>query len=478
MRRIAVLSLAILALPACEGGGESPPPPPPPDLRTAAPIPAGSTPPVTSFGQTVADASGLGEAFPAQANTWVVDRDYSLATGYGLQYDTALALYVGAPAAPLTHAGVLADLVAAALTPFPYDQDVSEAVFLTPLFSTADGVATVAVSDGVAIGVPALSGARSAYLNGTSDSRLERTLALAPGGTYTFGWTHAAILRAGALAGAASPPYGPAYRVLLRDPATGVAIGDPLFSSTVDVAPTTESVVRSGLPAQVVLSFELRSAAGGFAQVDDLAVTGGAGPVALANPGFEGGDLAGWTTRDAAESQNVRSGPRDVGPAGSALRITRTFYAPPSATWARLVDVFENAGTAPVTTKAVYLTALRGATPMAVVRQAGAAVVGWDADALGPSARDVGLVLGNGTALVEGGSPFVFVVHDVSLPAGGRTAVAHFVVQRGEAAGGLTAADVPAGTDADCAAIAAGFPGVEAYAIDLEPGVLDLVQNL
>ncbi len=473
MRRLTALALASLALSACKDKTENPPPPPP-EVRTAETLPAGSPVPVTSFSQTVADTAGLGVVFPGQANTWVVDRDFSLATGFGQQFASALVLYTGTPTGPLSHANLVADLLANTLDAYPYDQAASEAVFLTPLFDSTDGIVTAASSDGVAMGVPAISGTRSGYLNGTSDSRLSRTLALTVGETYTFTWTHNAVLRAGALVGSAASPYGPLYQVVLRDATTGAALGAPLFSSSDPSVYGTESVTRSGLPAQVVLSFELRSAAEGYAAIDDVTLADGAGAVTLANGDFEAAGLSPWAANAGAESQNVRSGPRSVGAAVTELQVTRTFYAPPSATWGRLVDVFENTGTATVTTQAVYFTILGGATPVAAVRDAGATVVGWDADA---TARDVGLVFGDGTAFVADGDPFVFVVHDLSVPAGGKVALVHFVVQLGGAAGGATSADVPASTDAECTTIAAGFPSVDAYAIDLEPGVRDVVAN-
>jgi hypothetical protein len=434
--------------------------------RLAVPIPAGSPVPVSSWGQTMAAVSGPPEAFPGQANAWVLDLDFSLALSAGLQFQYALVLYTGTPTTPVTYASLRSDVFGDLLDPFLGDQRASEVQFLTPFFREADGVVTAAASNG------------AAYLNGTSDSRLSRTLT-PTGGALTVGWTHQAVLLAGRLQGASAPPFGPSYRVVLRDPAG--ALVDTLFSSTVDVAPGPVSVTRTGLPAQVVLSFELRSAAEGIVQIDDVTVDG----ALLSNGDFAAG-LDGWVSNDGAESQNVRSAPREATP-GSALQITRTFYAPPAATWGRLVDVFENTGDTEVTTTAVYLTALGapllGGTPLAAVTQDGAAVVGWDAT---QGVRDVGIVFGTGTAFVDDAygptdpfEPFVFVAHELTVAAGEKVALVHFVVQLGEADGGLSALpeDVPAGTELECADVAAGFPALEAYRIDLEPGVLGLVRN-
>ncbi|MFL5416197.1 MAG: hypothetical protein ACJ78Y_09380, partial [Myxococcales bacterium] len=72
------------------------------------------------------------------------------------------------------------------------------------------------------------------------------------------------------------------------------------------------------------------------------------------------------------------------------------------------------------------------------------------------------------------------VLHDLSVPAGARVALVHFVVQLGETAGGASAANFPRGTDDECAAVLNGFSslGVETYRRDLEPGIRDIVANL
>lgn len=438
--------------------------------RLAVPLPVGSPAPVTSWGQTVpvtaADASGLAELFPGQANSWVLDRDFSLGAGFGLEYANALALYIGTPTGAPSHGVLLDDLLARRYAQFPGDQDSSEAVFLTPLFGVPDGVVTAAASNGATlVDVPPLNGTTKGFLNGTSDSRLAQVLTLDAAPTHTFGWTHAAFLDAGRLVGAPLPEY----RVVLRDPISGDVLAT-LFSSSTSVVPASESVGVDGLPAQVVLSFELRSAAPGYAQIDDVTVTGGV----VANGDFEAG-LAGWTANDGAESQNVRSGARQVASASSTLRVTRTFYAPPGATWGRLVDVFENTGATEAATTAIYVTLLGGGdTSLAAVT--GGGVVGWDA---GAAVRDVGIVYGAGSAYVADFSPFVFVTHDLTVPAGGKVALVHFVVQLGEATGGPTSlpTDVPQQTEGECGTILAGFTALEPYRMDLEPGVRVLVAN-
>jgi hypothetical protein len=172
-----------------------------------------------------------------------------------------------------------------------------------------------------------------------------------------------------------------------------------------------------------------------------------------------------------AESQNVRSAPRTVGSGAAALAITRTFYAPPGASWGRLVDVFRNDGATAVSTTALYLTMLYPAAPH--VEAAGPSLVAWDPDL---ASRDVAVVAGNGAIVVQDGDPFAFTVHDLVVAPGEQVAVAHFVVQTGGAeCAAVPQASCPAGDDA--AAIAAAFPGDARYAADLEPGVADLVRN-
>ncbi len=451
----------------------------------AAPLPAGwPDVPVTSWGQAVPvtayDASGLGELFPGQANSWVLDRDFSLAAGFGLQYANGLVLYTGTPTSPRSHASLLDDLLRpGTFAPFPGDQTSSEAVFLTPTVGDYDTWRSVAVSSGASMGIPAITGSSSAYLNGTAHSVLGGyLLEFAPGETYTFGWTHQAVLLAGRLAGADLAPYAPSYQVVLRQPALpGAMIGEPLFSSSTNVLRATETVTRTGLPQYAVLQFELRSAAPGYVELDDVTLSDSAGPIALRNPGFENG-FDGWAyALSGGGSQNVRSGPRDL----EGLRVTRTFYAPTPAsggtTWGRMVDVFENTGTTDVSTTAVYVTLLGGASPLAAVPPSGGAVVGWDRDA---TVRDVGIVFGSGTAYVADGSPFVFVTHDLTVPAGGKAALVHFVVQLGETAGGANSALVPQHTADECGAILIGYGDLSStnYRAELEPGVRELVQNL
>jgi hypothetical protein len=432
--------------------------------------------PVTTWAQTVADQAGLGEVFPGQANTWVLDADFSLAQGWGAQFSHGLQLATGAVTTPVSHDTLVADWTGTALGggAFPYDQAEAEVTFLSPRFGSTNGVRTAAASDGQTIGLAPIDLSYSGFLNGTSDSRLSQAVTFNAGVAYTISWTHEAFLWVGNLVGADVAPYGPRYQVVLRDPSTD-AILQTIFSSNVDVARSQEThTVSFGATTQAKLSFELRGDAPTYAEIDLVDVEHGTGVNAIANPGFETGVPGPWIASSGAESQNVRSGSRTIDAGGSPLRATRTIYAPPAASWARVVDVFENDGASPVAASAVYSTYLAGVTPLAAIAQNGAAVVGWDAARF---SRDVGIVFGSGTAYTADLDPQIFVVHDLVVPPHGKVALVQFVVQLGEAAGGITPDLVPANTGAACAAIVAGFPSVDDYWNDLEPGVMAAIKN-
>ena len=442
-------------------------------------------PGLTSWAQTVPEEDGAGSVFPGQANIWSLDRDFSLAGApYGWEYSAALQLAVGDVTASPTLAALYDDW-AGQVHLFPYDQRADEVTFLTPRFGIADGIVTSMI--GVISGVPALDGRFSGYLNGTADSRLVRTVTLEPDQTYTLAWQDQLDLYDDSLLGAANQPYGPRYQVVLRNRTTGAVIGDPLFVTTAvsfsSASPRTASfsTAPGNVPAGPVdLSFELRSAAFGSAAVDDVDLSSDAGVEVVSsvsdNGDFESG-VAPWRFGGGGESRNIRSAARAVGvdpSSATTLAVTRTFYASPTATWARFVDEFRNDGDAPVTTKVVYHTTLGGSAPSAALAAGDRAVVGWDT--LG-GVRDVGLVFGTGSAYFDPQDPFfgadVFFVHDVTVPPHGRVALAHFVVQLGQGATGF--AHLTTGTDAVCAAIADGFPGE--YAQDLEAGVLGRIVN-
>lgn len=500
-RALLALSLALASsLSACSCGGSDGGSSGGDTRRTAAPLPRGSPPGVTSFGQSVPAEDDGGELFPGQANSWVLLPDFSLGQGYGLQVVWALQLWAGAPRpAPAEPAAafdaLLTDWMSGALLrPFPNQAAAADLTWLSPVFSAADGLvtalATTSISTAPLAGVTALSGT-SGFLAGTADSRLVRTVELAADQTYTLTWRDERNPSEGALLGGAAPPHGPRYQVVLRSPADGALLGDPLFLSTsIDFAPaqahtavfsTTPGAIPSG---PVELSFEFRSGATldsspAYAVVDAVGLSTVGGALAsFTNGDFESG-LAPWRAGGTGQPQNVRSAPRtlSVDPAGvSTLVVTRTLYAPPAATWARLVDVFENGSDAEVATTVVYATQHAGATDAAWESAAeGRAVVGRDR--LGLS-RDVGVVFGAGIARFDPASLtpyYAFVVHPLRVPPRGAVALVHFVVQLGQ--GSVGADHTPTGTLQVCQDIAAAVRSDPRYLADLEPGVLGLVKN-
>ena len=421
-------------------------------VRLAEPLAGGVARGVTSFGQSVDGEDGLGDIFPGRANTWVLDANFALVLASATQYgfpEGALDLWVGTVAAT-SAADLLDEYIAASgtttprLREFPSDQAASEVTFLTPLFGSADGLVTAAVDPGTS-GLPVLEETRTGLLAGTADSRLFRTITLAPGQTYTVSWMDllapdASTLR---LEGAGEPPLGPRYQVVLRAPG-GDPLGEPLFVTTsaamtsARTRTATFSTTAGQIPAGAVdLSFELRSGAWGFAAVDAVALSTTGGPVGLVNGGFEDG-LAPWLAGGASESRNVRSAPRVIAidPAGATtLTVTRTFYAPPSSAWARMVDVFRNDAPVPVTHHVVYLSRLGTTSQSPALAAGGKAVVVSDADGF---ARDFGIVFGSGAAAFDtfAAPGLLFVVHEVVVPARGQAALVHFVVQLGQGATG------------------------------------------
>lgn len=492
MRRLALaVALATLAVAAgCgshHGAGQQQSGP-----RTAAPVPPGATPGLTSFGQAVAAEDGAPEVFPGVANSWTLDRNFALTHAFAAQYASspgALDLWVGT-VGTTTAAGIFDAWLAAQATPtpalreFPWDQAASEVTFLTPLFGPPDGVVTAAAGAGPA-GLPVLAGARSGYLAGGADSRLVRTVTLAAGQAYTLSWREDVQLDASTLllAGEDAAPYGPRYQVVLRDPSSGALLTDPLLATTSSGAGATDRTASFSTtpgpirPGPVDLSFELRSGAFGYVALDAVGLSTTGGPVALDDGDFEAAGLSPWRAGGTGRSQNVRSAPRTVAidPGGaSTVAITRTFYAPPAAGWARMVDRIRNDGPAPASLSLLYVNWLGAGAPAVASAAGGKAAVARDTTG---SARDLGIVFGDGVPAFDASSSSVlWIRHDVVVPAHGEVAVVHFVVQLGQ---GATGADhATTGTDAACGAIAAGFRTDPAYQADLEPGVLAVVKNL
>ncbi len=383
---------------------------------------------------------------PGAANFWDLTTDFALLDGGNDQFDGALELHVGTAASPADDPR------------FPEDQTYAELTFSTPHVGAAEGLAPVAIGEGPDW---AGDGNFSAWMGGTSGTRLWQAIDLTGAAapiTLTFLDT--------AITGQSQMPSpDDAYRVVIRD-----AAGE-LLETLLETSTETGGVVERDLSAYagqvITLSFELVGGAYDAAGVDDVSIQSD-GIEYVQNGDFETGDLGGWTVGVAGQSSNLTSAPRSVG----GLTVTRSFYTLPTQEWARWVDVFENPTAAAITVNASYLS---------VLGSAGAGIIFASEDGRSVSAfdgryrmsRDVGWVFGgaagsiptvsfqSATALgTADGSPEIWAVFPVTVPAGGRVAIVNYLVLTGVDTGslaGTTVATHPAEVEAVNAAILAGY---------------------
>ncbi|MDA8099749.1 MAG: hypothetical protein M0042_08990 [Nitrospiraceae bacterium] len=472
---------AIVSLSACGGGGggggtdagqnTNPPGTTPPAWQgTLVTSPAAT--PIASFTQSIPsqDTGGaFNEIFPGSANVWTMDQDLALIDGFDLQFNYALYLVVGT-------------------TPFPADQNAAELTYFTPVLGTAEGVKVAAVSNGATLDLAglgissAVAGNYAAFLNATSDSRLQQTLDLtAATGTITVNWREAVSVDPGGL-----PGYVPSYRVVLRS--TDGAELKELLADPAITAPLNYSKDISAYKGQkVVLSFEERSSTSPFGQayavIDSVSVTDGATEYAT-NGNFETGDMTGWTTNTPAEIQNITSGLRTV----EDLAVQRSFYTVPNKLWGRWVDVFRNPTAAAIAKTVTYETWL-GSDGAGIIYYAPGtndrALTSWDT----MGGRDVGLVFGNAKSVTftsdDGtgttGSGIITVAYDITVPAGGSVAIVNFVIMDGVDTGQIAPLDdytkKAADIDTAAAAIVSGFWTDEQYRTGMTQEQVDGVKN-
>ncbi len=448
---------AALTISACGGGGGGGGPTPPPQPGGATLITSLSVTPIASFRQSVASQDHIGpydEIFPGQANIWTLDQDFTLVDGFDEQFVFSLR--------PTISSG------GSSSAPFPSDQVYSELTYYTPTMGAADGVKVAAISDGATVltSLPSSTAVRSvitgtyaAFLNATSDSRLQQVLDLTslPTGTTSYlKWDDAVSLDISVFGG-----FNPTYSVVLR-PLNGNPYAAPLQTL---YGPVSESSL-GGLPVfnhsanltayagqKVVLSFEVRSSTfplgQSYAIVDNVSIQdflNNVRPGFVTNGSFETGDFTGWTTNTPAEVQNITSGSRDV----EGLTVTRSFYTVPNKLWGRWVDVYANPTGSAVTRTVTYETQL-GSGGYGIIYDpvsystatspASQALTSWDSSytTFGDGTRDIGLVFGHADAVdftsVDGtgavGSDLIDISYTITVPANGKVALVNFVLMDG-----------------------------------------------
>ena len=470
---------------------------------------------ITVFNQSIAALDSNNEVFPGQANFWDLDLDAAMFDGFWDQFDGNMFLSVE-------------DTFGTEF--FPADQTYTELSFLTPVMTALDGIKVAAVAHHASYSGPdprvpifavAGEGNYSAWLNTSSDSRLQQLVDLtAASAPVTFSVQDEVLAQLGEFQDPDNPPF-PHYRIVLRDPATG-AVLQTLFEpplttrnpdrKEVELPRATRSLTLdpSVLGRKVLLSFEFRAAngalfnaagdlveyLGSYARIDNVSLQDATGEY-VQNGDFETGNLSGWTTNTARESQNIRFGQRTV----NELVVTRHFYAPTNQHWARWVDVFEN-NTADTLVKTVVLQTILGARGGALVcPYPGTAAPDiralsiWDTGAGDRSLRDLdtpfyrdsGLVFGNATGInftsmrdpISEDDDYIDIQHLVIIPPGGRVTLVHFTIMSGESTG-QTATDMAARAttiDAERDKILNNFWSDPRYRDGMTQSQIDTIQN-
>ncbi len=440
-----LILMFIVTLAACKSKGGGGGTEPIPDERPAVITPATpgtliSSPdpkPITSFLQTVSNADFYGiEYFQNQANIWDIDNTFALVN---MQLPWAIDLTVGG-------------------TFFPADQVYGELTFYTPLLGQSEGIQIASVSDGSRIDYSTIGATgigMSAYIAPTSDSRLQQTVSLPSGTTYTLTWADDSFLQPGRLSG-----YIPQYSVMIRDTA-GNALRTVFTTTTGSAYDGINGFPMDEFAGQtIVLSFEVRSAPDyeyqTFTVLDDVAIFDPSGMYNyningslsgmvnynyVKNGDFEAG-LSYWTTNTPSQVQNMTSGTRTL----EGLAVTRSFYTVPNKLWGRWVDVFTNPTGSSITKTITYESALGSGGSGIIYRSIPGdtrirALSSWDSEA---SVRDVGFVFGkaatvdynSASGLVSyDGNDIITVTYDITVPANGSVSLVNFVIMNGKYTG-------------------------------------------
>ena len=442
-----LILMLVVTLPACKGNsaGVHQEPPPPVD-RPAVITPATvgtvisspSPTPVTAFLQTVPNMNLYDEYFMNQANIWDVDNDFDLVND---QFPWALDLTIGQLG-------------------FPYDQTYNELTFYSPAMGMSDGVQVAGASDGLRVDYPAIgvSGTGySAYIPPISDARLQQTISLPSGTTYTVTWADYSMLDSGNFSG-----YTPQYSVLLRDTSGNLLRTLYTTTSTVNTYDGTEIPIDYA-GQTIVLSFEVQSAPDHqyqtFTVVDDVSIKDPSGVTNYVQNGDFALGLGYWTTNTPIQVQNMTSGMRSI----EGLNVTRSFYTVPNKLWGRWVDMFENTTGNPIT-KTITYTSMLGSFGSGIIYKSVPAdtlmraLSSWDSGTL---IRDVGLVFGKATTVdylsASGfnsgdGNDLITVTYDITVPANSSVALVNFVIMNGKYTGQSATTISAKATEIDMAA--------------------------
>lgn len=436
---------ALLALSGCDGTpgtasnngiGEVPAviPPvvvPPVDGNVTPPLPAEPIqvkPGITVFNQTVPVEDGDSAVFPEQANYWDLDIDGSIDDGSDDQFDGAMELSIND-------------------VDFPDDQAYSDLTYFDPLFGSADGVKTVALTDDNDFS--SINGTYSVMLNKVSSAQISQDVDLsAASGSVALSFEYDA-----------SPDYD---SIQGRDYNFSVIVESGGNSTEVFTMANTngsgvENIDISAYAGQNIKLIFTYSSDSYYATIDDISIQDQTPTEFVTNGDFEGGTLTGWTANEPQETQNVTFGSRIV----SDVSVTRSFYTKPNSLWARYVDVYENNTSVPVDINVSYYTNL-GSDDYGIIydtpETANKAITTWDGD---NGDRDIGFVFGNASqveytsddGLGNGnGSDSIDVDYNITIPANSKITIVNFVIMNGKDTAD-TAADIDAkATEIDVAA--------------------------